>query len=500
LDLGSPAAASYKTHSSSILDLLEDLREKAEEQLSDLRKAEGNNKHNFEMVKQSLEDQAAADTKDMDDEKAGRGSASEEKATAENDLHMTSKELVASQQQLKTAQSSCLKVAADHEATVSARKEELAVLAEAIRVVEEKVLGAASLLQTRSFAGLHFKSQTDLVGGEVLAAVKHLAREQHSASLTQLASRIAAVLRFRSSGGDPFGKVKGLIESMIAKLEREAGDDATEKAYCDEQLAKTEAKKGELDDDIAKMTSRIDKAAAKSAQLQEEINVVQGELASLAKEQAEMDRIRREENADYTASKATLEQALGGLRQALGTLRDYYGSGSASMLQDETKFSAFMQQPSPPETHSKSQGAGGSIIDILEACESGFARNLASEESEEADAQAEYERITQENAVTKTTKEQDVKYSTQESKSLDKTAGEYSADRETANAELSAVLEYYSKIKDRCIAKPETYAVRKERREAEIAGLKSALSTLEEETALVQRKRRGSFRGTLSAL
>merc|ERR1712129_4978 len=49
----------------------------------------------------------------------------------------------------------------------------------------------------------------------------------------------------------------------------------------------------------------------------------------------------------------------------------------------------------------------------------------------------------------------------------DKTAAEYSADRENTNAELSAVLEYYSKIKDRCIARPEAYADRQDRRAAE---------------------------------
>merc|ERR1719223_1459712 len=97
--------------------------------------------------------------------------------------------------------------------------------------------------------------------------------------------------------------------------------------------------------------------------------------------------------------------------------------------------------------------------------------------------------------------DQDVKYKTAESKSLDTTAAEYSADRETANSELSAVLDYYAKIRDRCIAKPETYAERKERREAEIEGLKQALSILEDEAALLQqRKRRGShFLAHLSA-
>jgi len=62
---GAPAAAAYKTHSSNIVDVLEDLKEKAEEQLAALRKAETATKHNFEMLKQSLEDQMAADSKDL---------------------------------------------------------------------------------------------------------------------------------------------------------------------------------------------------------------------------------------------------------------------------------------------------------------------------------------------------------------------------------------------------------------------------------------------------
>merc|ERR1719162_2808276 len=496
LELSAPAAATYKTQSGGILDVLEDMKEKAEGQLSDLRKAEVNNRQNFDMLKQSLEDQMAADDKDMDDEKASKASAGESKAGAEGDLDMTSKELAASQQQLATARGSCLQVAADHEATEAARKEELAVIAQAKKILEETSSGATS----QTYSLLQIRTRSDLAGSEVVTAVKQLAKQQHSAALSQLASRIATVLRFgRSSGGDPFSKVKGLITDMIAKLEREAGDDATEKAYCDEQMAKTEAKKAELEDDVARQTSRLDRAAAKSAQLKEEIKALESELAALAKEQAEMDKIRQEENADYTQAKSDLELGLSGVRKALDALRDYYGAGSASMLQDDGKFGAFMQQPAAPETHSKSQGAGESIINILQVCESDFATNLAKEESEESSAASEYEKISQENAVTKTTKEQDVKYKTQETKSQDKTASEYAADRETTNSELSAVLEYYGKIKDRCIAQPETYESRKGRREAEINGLKEALRILEDETALVQRKRHGSFRGTLSA-
>jgi len=169
------------------------------------------------------------------------------------------------------------------------------------------------------------------------------------------------------------------------------------------------------------------------------------------------------------------------------------------MLQDGAVLASLMQQPAKPELHSKAQGAGDSIIGLLEVVESDFATNLAKQESEEEDAQAQYEKVTQENAVTKTLKDQDVKYKTQDAKSTDKSIADMSGDRDTENSELSAVLAYYAMVKDRCIAKPETYEERKRRREAEIQGLKEALSVLEDETAFVQRKRRGSsFRGALA--
>merc|ERR1719224_440045 len=153
-----------------------------------------------------------------------------------------------------------------------------------------------------------------------------------------------------------------------------------------------------------------------------------------------------------------------------------------------------IQQPAPPEKHQKSSGAGQSIIGILEVCESDFSKNLAKEEQEESDAQSEYDTTTQENKIRKTTREQDVKFKTQEFKSLDAEITELTGDKETAQTELDAVMEYYGKIKDRCIAKPESYEERTARRNAEIEGLKQALSILENETAFVQRTRR-SFRG-----
>jgi len=484
-ELGAPAAKSYTSQSGGIVDVLEDLKEKAEASLADARKAESSAKHNFGLMKQSLDDQMAADTSDLNKQKSAKAAAEEGKATAEGDLASTIKNLANADQALATANGDCMTTAADHEATMAARTEELKVIATAEKILKDSTSGAVgqtySLLQlVSSRSASKLQSRADLANSEVVSMVQRLARDQHSAALAQLASRIAVVVKYGSrDGANPFGKVKGLISEMISKLEKEAENEATEKAYCDEQTAKTEAKKAELEADVAKLSNKIDRAASSSAGLKDDVKQLQAELAELAKMTSEMDSVRSETHANFVTAKSELGAGLTGVRKALNMLRDYYNGAAA-----------FVQQPASPEHHAKAAGAGGSIIGILEVCESDFANNLAKEEMEESDAQSEYEKTSQENKVSKAMKEQDVKYKTAEAASLDKTISELSGDRDTSNTELSAVNEYYGKINERCVAKPETYEARKARREAEITGLKEALSILENEAAFLQKKQR----------
>jgi len=480
-ELGAPTTSAYVSHSSNIFDLLEDLKEKAEGQLAELRKSEASGKHNYNMLKQSLDDQIGADTKDLNNEKSLKAASQEAKAVAEGDLAEVAKTLSEDKSQLDATSSGCMASAADHESAVSARAEELKTLATAKKILQDSTSGASdqayAFIQVVSSSGTRLHTRADLANAEVVGLVRKLAHDHHSAALAQLASRIATVIRYgASSGENPFTKVRGLISDMIAKLEAEALADLNEKSYCDTELAKSESKKAELQNAISKLTSKVDLAAAKSAKLKASVKETQGELANLAREQASMDGIRAESKAAYNSAKADLEAGITGVQKALRMLKDYYGSA------------ALLQQPASPALHTKASGAGGGIIDILEVVESDFAKALAAEDSQESDAIAAYEKTTQENKVAKTMKEQDVKYNTKEFKALDKSISEQSGDRDTTNTELAAVLEYYGKLKERCIAKPESYSERRSRRDAEIAGLKEALSILENETAFMQRR------------
>ena len=253
-----------------------------------------------------------------------------------------------------------------------------------------------------------------------------------------------------------------MIRDMIERLLKEAAAEASHKAWCDEEMSESKAKKEKLTATVEDLTTKIDKATADVGRLTEEIATLQEELAALAKLQAEMDKMRAEEHDAFKLAEADLAQGLEGVQMALKVLRDYYAENGAAFLQDnrDTDVAVLMQQPKPPEGHSKSSGAGGGIIGILEVAESDLMRNLAETRQEEETAQEEYDKTTQENKITKATKEQDVKYKSKEKTSLEKFISEATTDRDGAQTELDAVLEYLEKLKEQCIAKPEPYEER----------------------------------------
>jgi C4-type Zn-finger protein len=473
-DVGAPAGAVYKGQGGGIIETMEGLLEKAQSQLDTARKTETTDIHNFEMLKQSLEDQLKFGNKDLDDAKKGTAASGEKKATAEGDLAATSKELAGDVSTLADLHHNCMTKAEDFEAETKSRGEELKALADAKKVIVDTTSGADTIsygLNQVSFLELtRLSSGADLAHFEAVRFVRDLAEKQKSPALAQLAKRMASAIRFSSgAGADPFAKVKGLIADMISKLEEEAEADATHEAFCDKEIAESDVKHADKTAEIAKLTAAIDQMSAKSAQLKEEVAALQKSLADLAASQAEMDKMRSDEHTLYTSNKADMEKGLDGIKLALKILTEYYAKD---------------------KSHVAAEGAGGGIIGLLEVVESDFSKGLAEMTAAEESAQAAYETETKENEIDKANKDQDVKYKTKESKDLDKAVAEDSSDRATVQTELAAVSEYLSKLHKECDEVSEPYAETKRRREAEIAGLKEALEILSGEAVLIQQKAR----------
>jgi hypothetical protein len=468
-EFGAPAAAGYESKSGGIVETLEGLLDKALEQLDAARKKETTSTHNFEMLKQSLLDEVKFANKDLSESKTKIAVETESKKTAEGDLQVTTAGLKEDEEVIATLKQDCMTGSEDYEEGVKCRTEELAAVAKALEVLKEMTGGAtdvtysaASFLQISEASDL--KNGADLANFEAVRFVRKLAMEQHSEALAQLARRMSSAIRYGGNAGskDPFAKVKGLIEDMISKLEKDGKQDASHKAYCDKEMSETKEKKMEKDYAMDKLKTKIDKMTAKSAKLKEEVAEIQSALAEQASATAEATKIRNEERGLFNKNKPDMEGGLEGVKMALKVLKEYYSKGEGA------------------------QGAGSGIIGLLEVVESDFSKTLAEMTAQESTSQSDFETQMQLNEMQKKSQEKDVEYKTKEAHGLDVSTADAKSDLEGLQTETAAIIDYQSKLNEICIAKPETYSERANRRTAEIDGLKEALQILEGETVLLQ--------------
>merc|ERR1719502_1486900 len=306
MELGAPAGAVYSEHGAGTLDVLEKLEEKAKNMMEEEEKKEEKAQYDYDMLKDTLRQDIYLAEKELETMKKRKAEDSETKANAEGDLAVTTTDLENDIKALEELHTECMTHANDFEVATKDRAEELKALATAKKIIVEATAGAQSIsygLDQLSFAQLQtstrLSSRSDLVSFEVVRHVQDLARKQHSSMLAQLASRLKSAVKLGTSESDVFAKIKGLVNDMIAKLEKEAEEDATEKAYCAKETKETTEKKESNEAEIEKLSTKINQAKLHSAKLKQEV-------ATLASSQAEMDKLRTEEKATFMKNQGDL--------------------------------------------------------------------------------------------------------------------------------------------------------------------------------------------------
>jgi len=461
--VGPPAAAAYESHSAGIMETLANMQDKAEGMLAEARKTEMTAKHNFELLEQSVKNELRIQNDKLSTTRKARAGAAEVKGQAGGDKAVVDKDLAENKEYLQDMTQNCKQRAADAERSQASRAEELKALKEAKRIISEKTGGA----NTREYALLQASSVDHSALDKAAKAIKQMGKRDGNIQMTQLVAQIRTA---EMMAADPFAKVKDLIENMIARLIKEAAGEADHKAFCDKETQESEAKRNKHEATVEKLSTRIEKASAGVGKLKQQVAALQTELHDLSKSQAEMDKMRQQEQEEYVVAKKDYEDGLEGVRMALKILRDYYAQGAA-----------LVQQPSV-SVHSQASDDATGIIGLLEVAESDFARSLAESQSDEDNAQNVYEKTTQDTRVSRATKESEVEYKTQEAARVESVIADAKGDRNSTQDELDAVLQYLEKLRPQCTTQPSSYEERKARRESEIEGLKRALEILETET------------------
>eukprot|EP00440_Ansanella_granifera_P068209 gb/GFBE01073997.1/.p1 GENE.gb/GFBE01073997.1/~~gb/GFBE01073997.1/.p1 ORF type:complete len:681 (+),score=232.05 gb/GFBE01073997.1/:1-2043(+) len=470
--VGAPEADAYTPQHGGIVDLLEDMLDKTKSQLGDLRKGESDARHNFEMLRQSLEDQISVDQKALASQSSAKLDAEQTRSSAEGELQAAVADFEEATRVVQGLTADCEQSAADYDSSVTARAEEIRVLAQAKDILKQSV--PRSLVQTGSYSLLQLTKASKRAGPA--EAVRRLARRHNSTVLAQLATRMEAVLRLGDRAGeDPFEKVRGLVSQMIARLEEQRAGAMKQEEYCEQQTKKTADKKEELENSAAKVNAKLEKATSLAASLQEEISELRANMATDQQEQKELSEIRQKEHEDYLEAKEELEQGLEGVRKATSVLSDYYQDmGSAP-----PEISAFLQEAPPmPAAFEKKSEASSGILQILDQAETDMASDLAAEESKESAAAEEYDKSTKEAQINSELQKKDMQHKTQQAAALKKQLSELEGDSSLAGEELSAVKEYEVQLQQQCVIKGESFEERKAKREADIAGLREAIDAL----------------------
>merc|ERR1719159_1647875 len=307
-------------------------------------------------------------------------------------------------------------------------------------------------------------SSSSYLRNQISSKLQQLGKKYHSFALMQLAGRASS---------DPFVKIRGLIEEMIAKLLKEAQEEASQKAFCDKEMGESKKSQEIKTAKIDKLKARMDEAATTIATLTEAVKTLQSEIAEIDKSQAEATEIRNKENTDNVKAMKDFKDSADAVIAAIGVLKSFY---EGSLLQTK---SHTMHKSAQPSFGSAKSDTGNSIISVLEVAESDFTRLYAETETEEDAAAAAYDKLSKENAVSKATKEADAKAKESEIKSLTVQLSQHTEDHDATSEELDAVMAYIDKLKPQCEQKVMSYAEKKAAREAEIAGLKEALEILE---------------------
>jgi chromosome segregation ATPase len=442
----------YQSQGSGILDTISDMKEKAESTLSDARTAEMKAAHEYDMLKQNLEMQISTMKKRMSEATTEKSGLEDAKATAEEELSSTKKTLADDEKYLEDLKQSCSMKAQEWATRQKDAAEELAAIAKAKEVLES---GVKVFLEVSSKT----HSKNDEISAKRDRVVSILSKlEDHSYFFTQIKSEARA--------GGPFDKVKGLIEDMITRLEKEAAEEADAKAFCDKETSESKAKQAELTATSDKSQVRIEKATATIAELKEQIKALQEQMAEMDAAQAEATSLRNKEHEEYLKASKDYKDSAEAVANAIAVLQDYYSSGS------------FVQAKQAPELGGAKTDIASTIMSMLEVAESDFTTLLAESEASEKEAQSNYDKLTEQNTVTKTANTQEVKGKEASVKSEETALLNYKEDFATTGKELDAVLAYLDKLKPQCETKVMSYAERVAKREAEIEGLKEALEIL----------------------
>lgn len=480
-----PEANAYEFQSGGVVELLEKLQDKFEQELYTLRREEKNSAHAHSMLIQDLKAQIEEGQRQSQEKSIAKAENLQNKATATGDLADTTATRDEDQKYLDETSATCATKRKDFENRKVLRAEELEAIGKAIEILSgddvsgnaDKHLPALAQQANRVFLQIRSLRAALAPDARQKKAITYLtsqAQKINSRMLSTLAMQAAA-----DTSADPFVKIKQMIQDMITRLMAEANAEAEEKAWCDEELTANKLTRDEKTARIEKLMATKDELQASIALLTKEVTELTAQVSEIDKAVAEKSKIRAEEKATNTQTIKDAKAAQEAVARALKVLQEFYAKAglAESLIQVHGK----SKGDAPPVFDTAYQGQQGEstgVVGLLEVIQTDFARLESETEAEENQSQTEHDKFLDLSSEDRAQKQSDIEHKTNTKKKNRKTLNDTQEDLEGTQNELDKATKYFDSIKPRCVDPGVSYEDRVARRQEEIESLQEALRIL----------------------
>lgn len=322
-----------------------------------------------------------------------------------------------------------------------------------------------------SFARRHAALQPPSTVQKVLAMFQDDGSRLKSPVLASLAMHIAA---------DPFGKVKKMIQDLVERLLAESTAEATKKGFCDTELGKAEKDRDFRLADVKKINAELASLLAKEDALEEEMDELSSSMVEARGSLNESGVLRESEKDANLKTLADAKEGLAAVTQALEILKAFYKEAAkAKVFLQASPVDEDTTGPGFDAAYTGKQEASKGIVGLLEVIKSDFERTISKTEAAEKEAAADFVKLDRSSKVDIGGKETKTALDGEDLATTKNSITQSMADLKSNMDLLDSALKEIEALKPACIDMTMPYEERVQKRDEEIASLKSALCILD---------------------
>jgi predicted nucleic acid-binding Zn-ribbon protein len=411
LSQGQTGSSDYAPNSGQILGILKQMKATMEQELQDATAAEEKSIKDFESLEAAKKAEIDALTAAIEQELEASGQLGVEIVDMKEDIDDTTKSLAEDKKFLAEIEKSCGTKKAEWEERSKLRTQELLAIADTIKILNDddslelfkKTLPSPTLIQMKVTS-----KEMRKAAREALRSVKGGDR------------RVALIAMMLQGGKPSFEKVIKMIDEMVKLLGKEQEADDDKKTYCEKELDTAEDEKKVLEVKLSDLDKTIDDMKETIATLTDEIAALLKGIKDLDQSVKEATANREEENAAYKKLMQEDSAAKEILKMAKNRLAKFYApklykppaeakTDAVGKISKDFGGPALNQQQAnpgpPPETwgaYVKMGEESGGVVAMIDILISDLDKEMTAADTEEKDAQKEYEEYVADAAAKRT--------------------------------------------------------------------------------------------------